>query len=507
MPRSYTCPQCRQSYSTTEFLAHGGLCPACHKILAITDLSGEASAPGQTPAGERGTTIDPSPIPQSPLNSRHDNGNSKQAGGPDEVVALCIIPVKGRQTEVPAITQLLNALAPVQPLCLEISGTNLHRYLIVRCQRKNVPTVRGQITGIYGSVEIQELPESEDPAGLFRSPGKAVKTMRLGLARPAGLPLRTYRELLENDTLLPILGALYGIGDGEASIAQILIHGPAPESWAAATKRELLVLKRRQAGTVPPGELLRWILIVLGAGPVSLYFLLGQWVAHLWMLLFGAGLMGAGMRFFSGSGIRWSESLEENVTRKIQQTGYQVEIRLAAAADSEARSQELLARLAGAYQVFGFEAGNQLTRLAAQALFDPSDLSSHHPGVMILGDEEIATLWHLPVGELPDMLHAARVEDTLRVWDLETGREERVLEGHTREVKAVAMTPDGRRVVSGSGDDTLRVWDLETGRELACFIGESWIRAIALTPDCRGAFVGDDLGNVYYLRYVEPHVP
>jgi WD40 repeat protein len=33
-------------------------------------------------------------------------------------------------------------------------------------------------------------------------------------------------------------------------------------------------------------------------------------------------------------------------------------------------------------------------------------------------------------------------------------------------VSAVAVTPDGRRAVSGSHDHTLKVWDLETGQAL-----------------------------------------
>ena len=38
---------------------------------------------------------------------------------------------------------------------------------------------------------------------------------------------------------------------------------------------------------------------------------------------------------------------------------------------------------------------------------------------------------------------------TLKVWDLASGAALRTLEGHTDGVKAVAVTPDGRRAVSG----------------------------------------------------------
>jgi WD40 repeat protein len=43
------------------------------------------------------------------------------------------------------------------------------------------------------------------------------------------------------------------------------------------------------------------------------------------------------------------------------------------------------------------------------------------------------------------------------------------LQGHTDWVSAVAVTPDGRQVVSGSWDHTLRVWDLKDEKEILTF--------------------------------------
>ena len=55
----------------------------------------------------------------------------------------------------------------------------------------------------------------------------------------------------------------------------------------------------------------------------------------------------------------------------------------------------------------------------------------------------------------------------MRVWDVETGECLKVMEGHTFEVNSVALSGDGKRVVSGSKDNTtVRVWDVEMmGRE------------------------------------------
>ena len=36
-----------------------------------------------------------------------------------------------------------------------------------------------------------------------------------------------------------------------------------------------------------------------------------------------------------------------------------------------------------------------------------------------------------------------------------------ILEGHTDFVQGVAYSPEGKRIVTGSGDSTARVWDAE----------------------------------------------
>ena len=57
------------------------------------------------------------------------------------------------------------------------------------------------------------------------------------------------------------------------------------------------------------------------------------------------------------------------------------------------------------------------------------------------------------------------MDNTLKVWDLTTGKELFTLKGHSDLVYAVAVTADGKRVISGSWDNTLKVWDLTTRNE------------------------------------------
>jgi WD40 repeat protein len=98
---------------------------------------------------------------------------------------------------------------------------------------------------------------------------------------------------------------------------------------------------------------------------------------------------------------------------------------------------------------------------------------------------------------------SASADNTLKVWDLETGRELRTLEGHSGVVFGVAVSPDGRRVASASEDHTLKVWDLETGALLALFECDDPARCCAFTSDHK-LVAGDALGRVHFLGLEEP---
>jgi len=75
-------------------------------------------------------------------------------------------------------------------------------------------------------------------------------------------------------------------------------------------------------------------------------------------------------------------------------------------------------------------------------------------------------------------------DKTIKVWDLATGGEPRTLTGHQYVVYSVALSSNGKILVSGSGDATIKVWDLATGKELRTLTGhQDWVRSVALSSD------------------------
>jgi eukaryotic-like serine/threonine-protein kinase len=57
------------------------------------------------------------------------------------------------------------------------------------------------------------------------------------------------------------------------------------------------------------------------------------------------------------------------------------------------------------------------------------------------------------------------------------------LKGHTDVVSTVAVSTDGKRIVSGSCDGIVKVWDAETGKEIHSLKAQDTVYGVAFSPD------------------------
>jgi WD40 repeat protein len=71
--------------------------------------------------------------------------------------------------------------------------------------------------------------------------------------------------------------------------------------------------------------------------------------------------------------------------------------------------------------------------------------------------------WVNAVAFSPDGAHIASGSEngTVRLWDMRRGDELAKIEGHQDVVLCLAFSPDGKHIVSGSEDHTLQMWGVQ----------------------------------------------
>ncbi len=80
-------------------------------------------------------------------------------------------------------------------------------------------------------------------------------------------------------------------------------------------------------------------------------------------------------------------------------------------------------------------------------------------------------------------------DKTSKLWDFRSRRLLRTLKGHTEQVNCVAFSPNGKTGASGAGgpmgtDATIRIWNLVDGSELKVLRGHNYsVNSIAFSPD------------------------
>nr|WP_008308012.1 serine/threonine-protein kinase [Leptolyngbya sp. PCC 6406] len=75
-------------------------------------------------------------------------------------------------------------------------------------------------------------------------------------------------------------------------------------------------------------------------------------------------------------------------------------------------------------------------------------------------------------------------DETVRVWNLTAGRRLHTLKGHVRDVTSVAIGHEGWLLASGSKDKTINLWKLDKGTLIRTLTGSpAAIKSLAITPN------------------------
>jgi WD40 repeat protein len=119
------------------------------------------------------------------------------------------------------------------------------------------------------------------------------------------------------------------------------------------------------------------------------------------------------------------------------------------------------------------------------------------------GEDQTVKLWEVATGKLRrtlrghqgsvtslafsadgSLLVSASEDRTVKVWDAATGDLRRTLEGHQRGVTSVAFGPAGFFLASASNDGVIRLWDASRGRLRRTLAGhKGGVAAVAFSPD------------------------
>ncbi|MEB3174094.1 MAG: serine/threonine-protein kinase [Cyanobacteriota bacterium] len=123
-------------------------------------------------------------------------------------------------------------------------------------------------------------------------------------------------------------------------------------------------------------------------------------------------------------------------------------------------------------------------------------LLGHRPQRLLKGHSDHIT--SLAFSADNRLLVTGSKDQSLRLWEVDSGQEVMQLTGHKHHVQCVAFSPDGQFIASGSWDGSVRLWHQASGKQLKpAFKHNTYINTLAYSGDGRYLAAGGRDGVIY----------
>ncbi|HJS08929.1 MAG TPA: WD40 repeat domain-containing protein, partial [Pirellulales bacterium] len=117
------------------------------------------------------------------------------------------------------------------------------------------------------------------------------------------------------------------------------------------------------------------------------------------------------------------------------------------------------------------------------------DIANNKPLHTLRGHKDI--VYALAVSPNGKHLATGSYDQAIKLWDLESGSELKTLAGHNGAIFGLAFHKDGKILASASGDRTVKLWDIERGERLDTFSQPTLDQyTVAFSPDGRFVAAG-----------------
>ena len=95
-------------------------------------------------------------------------------------------------------------------------------------------------------------------------------------------------------------------------------------------------------------------------------------------------------------------------------------------------------------------------------------------------------VWSVCISSDSRYIVSGSEDNTIKLWNLHTGKLIRTFTGHNYDVRSVCISSDSKYIVSGSHDNTIKLWDSHTGELISNFTGHNDnVRSVCISSDSR----------------------